>query len=325
MPTDYHIAWWNVENLFDVQSSPRREQWLQDKLDKELTGWTASVLNRKLRQLASIISQLNGGAGPDLLGVCEVENEHVLNRLVAALSGLGRNYQIAHKDAGDKRGIDVAFIYDANLLTVDATKLFTHRVQLRTGTRAILQATFTTQAGNDLVVLGNHWPSRMAGTYESEPYRIVAAETMAYFHERVRHYLGSDDVPVLAMGDFNDDPYSRSIMDYALAGRSRLKVMNSRTPRLLNLMWSIMDQGIGTHYYNNFPAVLDQMMASKGLVSEAGPLVVQAQTLRIERLPEMRSGSYEAPRRFGRPSSASTYDQDGFSDHFPVSVVVREL
>ena len=27
--------------------------------------------------------------------------------------------------------------------------------------------------------IGNHWPSRSAGQYESEPYRIIAGETLA--------------------------------------------------------------------------------------------------------------------------------------------------
>jgi hypothetical protein len=29
----------------------------------------------QIGQLASVIAQMNGGAGPDLLGMCEVENE----------------------------------------------------------------------------------------------------------------------------------------------------------------------------------------------------------------------------------------------------------
>jgi len=32
-------------------------------------------------QLASIIKQMNGGRGPDMLGVCEVENEYVMTLL----------------------------------------------------------------------------------------------------------------------------------------------------------------------------------------------------------------------------------------------------
>jgi Endonuclease/Exonuclease/phosphatase family len=54
---------------------------------------------------------MNGGAGPDLLGVCEVEKRFVLDLLVAALGTPfpGRTYDIVQADTEDERGIDVAF------------------------------------------------------------------------------------------------------------------------------------------------------------------------------------------------------------------------
>lgn len=106
----HYVAFWNVENLFDTVDSPVRPEWLQKKLAKELAGWDGAVLDRKIEQLSSIICRMNGGVGPDLLGVCEVENKPVLEKLVAGLASLGRNYEIAHHDTSDKRGIDVAFI-----------------------------------------------------------------------------------------------------------------------------------------------------------------------------------------------------------------------
>lgn len=29
MPSTYHVAWWNLENLFDEENSPRRTEKLQ--------------------------------------------------------------------------------------------------------------------------------------------------------------------------------------------------------------------------------------------------------------------------------------------------------
>jgi len=34
-------------------------------------------------------------------------------------------------------------------------------------------------------LIGNHWPSRGGGQYESEPYRIIAGETLSCFHQRI--------------------------------------------------------------------------------------------------------------------------------------------
>jgi len=52
---EYYFAWWNLENLFDLQDSADRPEWLQRKLNPELAGWNADVLNSKLDQLAQII------------------------------------------------------------------------------------------------------------------------------------------------------------------------------------------------------------------------------------------------------------------------------
>ena len=60
---------------------------------------------------------MNNDSGPDILGVCEVENKPVMDRLVTSLNSLNRNYKVAHHDCSDERGIDVAFIYDGDKFT----------------------------------------------------------------------------------------------------------------------------------------------------------------------------------------------------------------
>ena len=82
LPSTYYVAWWNVENLFDEENSPRRTEKLQRAIGGDLAGWTPARRDRKIAQLASVIAQMNSGSGPDLLGVCEVENRFVLDLLV---------------------------------------------------------------------------------------------------------------------------------------------------------------------------------------------------------------------------------------------------
>lgn len=69
-----NIAFWNVQNLFDTTASPIAT-------DLEFTpeqGWTDEVFDIKVANIASIIRQMHGGTGPDLLGLCEVENKEVV-------------------------------------------------------------------------------------------------------------------------------------------------------------------------------------------------------------------------------------------------------
>jgi hypothetical protein len=320
--TEYSVAFWNVENLFDVVDSPRRTEKLQRALAGELAGWTGAILDQKIVQLGSIIRQMNGGRGPDLLGVCEIENEHVLGLLIGALGPLNRAYAVVHFDTQDKRGIDVAFLFDQNLFV--AGERFSHFIVKRSATRDLVQVNFRTVADDKLlVVVGNHWPSRTGGQYESEPYPLVAGETLAYFHERIREVQNNDDVAVLAMGDFNDEPSDRSLRDFALAERTRAKVTRAQTAKLLNLSWSILGQGIGTHYFENNPNVLDQFLVSKGLLTGASGFRVLPESVDVLRFPEMvRPGDYPGPVRFGRPSSG--LNLNGFADHFPIFVRLRD-
>ena len=76
----------------------------------------------------------------------------------------------------------------------------------RTATREIFQVNLQTHRGRTWAVFGNHWPSRSGGQMESAGYRAIAGETLAFFHERVLQVHGPA-TPVLAMGDFNDEPF----------------------------------------------------------------------------------------------------------------------
>lgn len=323
---EYYVAWWNVENLFDVADSVERPAWLQSRLRAELVGWDSAVLNAKIQQLALIISQMNDNRGPDLLGVCEVENKAVLNRLTSALVCTGRNYAVVHSDTDDARGIDVAFIYDTTRFhTPDAGEVFNHVVLKRNATRDIVQVNFKTRTPgqNCLVVLGNHWPSKLGGAHDSEPYRIIAAETMSYWMERIYAKLGKD-VPILVMGDFNDEPFSRAMTDYALAIKdaSKVKSKRSQNPYLYNLMWRLLAEQGGTHYFDGW-GMLDQILVNRPLLRSESPLQLIAHSCQIinpSRL--LKSGK---PRRFSRPSAGRSYDPDGYSDHLPVSVRLKEL
>ena len=318
---EYYIAWWNLENLFDVENAPQRPGYLQTQLAGELAGWNQQILDAKVAQLASVIKSMNGGAGPDVLGVCEIENDNVVNLLVNALGIANRNYAVAHHDMSDKRGIDIAFIYDSNLFR--KTYENHHVVLKRSATRDLYQINLETLDGNEFYLVGNHWPSRSAGTYESEPYRIIAGETLAYWHKRIMEIKGADSA-VIAMGDFNDDTCNRAITDYALSTRSRRKVSYSTivAPRFFNMMWGLQATGIASYYFDNFPIMFDQFLVSKGLVKQNGVFTVVDGSAEVIRPLEMRTGGYEVPRRFGRPSKS--LDLQGFSDHYPVCIRIRE-
>ena len=164
-----------------------------------------------------------------------------------------------HADTSDERGVDVAFIYDSDILTAPPTEVFQHVIMRRHATREILQVNFETHQGQTWTVLGNHWPARSGGEQETSGYRAIAGETLAFFHQRAGEVHGLD-TPVLVMGDFNDEPFDYSLVRHALSTRQLTRVRNAKIPRLWNLMWEILGNREGTFYFDRLPYVLDQIL-----------------------------------------------------------------
>ena len=340
MAQRYTVAFWNLENLFAPEGYAHREPWIAQRMANDLDGWTQDLFDRKIDQLTAIIAQIGGGSGPAILGVCEVENAYALQQLADKVSAsLGRPYAIVHADATrDKRGIDTAFLYDTTAVSFVDGSLFSHWVMRSTGTRDISQATFRTASGNGLIMMANHWPSRSGGAHESRGYRMVARESLAYWHRRIWETL-DNNAAILAMGDLNDDPFDESVAIHARATRERKDVVRAiSAARFYNLTWNYLTQQSidaagkvrtlhGTLYYKGDANIFDQILASRGLIKNGLPLSALDDTARIEAFPEMiDTKTSPAPIRFGLPKGASTrnINENGFSDHYPVSVVIDE-
>lgn len=145
---------------------------------------------------------------------------------------------------------------------------------------------------------------------------------MAYFHQRILEVLGRR-TPVLAMGDFNDEPFDTSLVRHALAERSPTKVSHARSSVFLNLMWPVMGQASGTFYYGNRPFVFDQFFANQSLLSRRATIRARPESVAIHCDPVMvASGEYPRPVRYG--GMGRPVDPAGCSDHFPVTLVLEE-
>ena len=321
----YFVAWWNVENLFDSKSAERTDKLVRT-IGDDVSDWTAALRDKKISQLATVIAAMNDDTGPDLLGVCEIENRHVLDLLVEGVNkklATPRRYSVIHADTNDARGIDVAFIYDSKLFSASKQTVFFHVVMRRNATRDIVQVTLKTKtaAERSWVVFGNHWPSRSGGQFESQGYRAIAGETLAFFHQRALEVVG-DDTPVLAMGDFNDEPFDPSLVTHALSTRLKARVTGARdNPLLWNLMWPTAGGPDGSFYFDQ-PNVLDQFLVNKNMAANDSAMRADVDSVRIVRHPGAAAGVYKKPIAFG--GMGKPVNESGFSDHFPITMTVTE-
>jgi hypothetical protein len=302
------FAWWNLENLFPPGKHP------------EWKGWGTALFDQKLAHLGRVIRSMTPDRrGPDCLGVCEVADEQVLQALVERhLADL--DYRIVHHDSPDLRGIDVAFLYRPALFDLHADLTRAHTIAKRTPTRDIFEVYLTVRTnGAVLVLLGNHWPARSAGVYESEPFRIMAADQCSVIVDELR--ARNDGVQLLVVGDFNDEPFSRSVQEYLLAVRDKERMLDSRTtrPYLYNCSWRLLldESAPGTYYRaeEKTPWLLfDQVMVSPGLLRPAGGLRLDEESVTVFR-PAWMQQRNGAPKPFRRIEGKLI---KGYSDHFPV-------
>jgi hypothetical protein len=88
-------------------------------------------------------------------------------------------------------------------------------------------------------------------------------------------------------------------------------------------MWDVLGTGEGSFYFDNFANLLDQFLVNKNMAKQTSPIQAIPGTVEIIRLPAMVSaGTYPAPVPFG--GMGKPINPNGFSDHFPIAVSVRE-
>ena len=106
------IGFYNLENLFDIYDDPAKndEQYLPDGQN----NWTAEKYAKKVKNMAQVIRAMkdDNGCYHTILGVSEIENRLVLEDLVYDPQIADAGFEIVHYDGPDRRGVDVALLYD---------------------------------------------------------------------------------------------------------------------------------------------------------------------------------------------------------------------
>jgi len=317
------IAFYNFENLFDTEDDPNIND--EEFLPKGKRLWDKELYNEKLENMSYVVSMMGTNVTPDgpaVLGVCEVENKKVLEDFVKQKNIANRDYQIVHHDSPDKRGIDVALLYQAKYFTVEHVKPFNLDI-MKTKKDTLFSRDILLVSGKlnneSTHIMVNHWPSRGGGENKAAAYRQKAGQICRNITDSL--YQADPSCNIIIMGDLNDDPTSPSIKKY-LDAKSKV----SKTPEggLYNPLCDSYKKGIGTTAYRDSWGVFDQIIISKSLLDkkEDQMLFYKAE---IFKQPWMiqTTGRYKGYPK--RTFSGDAYN-GGYSDHFPVLIyLVKEI
>ena len=121
----YGVAFYNQENLFDTCHDEGKNDY--DFLPTGSYRWNGLKYKNKLHNMARALADLGTdvlpGVGCAVIGLSEVENNKVLDALVAQPELAARGYKYCHVEGPDKRGIDCALLYNPALFSVRDVKL----------------------------------------------------------------------------------------------------------------------------------------------------------------------------------------------------------
>lgn len=321
---NYHsaaIGFWNLENLYDTLNDPLKND--EDFLPGGSYTWGTKKYLNKLNNMSDVISQLATEATPDgvaILGVCEVENIHVLNDLVKMPKLVARNYKPILIEGPDKRGVDVGLLYNPKYFTPTSTHSYHLTLPLDTTHKTRDQLLVSGKLlGEEFHFIVCHWPSRLGGDVASQPNRIAAAQLGRKIIDSILKV--NPNAKIIIMGDLNDDPTDVSVKKYL---NTVGKPEKMEPGKLFNAMESYFKKGIGTLAYNDTWDLFDQQMMTPALVKN-NYHDLQFYTSRIfnKSLVLETEGKYKGYPK--RTHSGGVYT-NGYSDHFAVySILLKEV
>lgn len=317
------VAFYNVENLFDIENDSLTFD--DDRTPEGKDRWTKERYEHKISNISRVLSEIGKdvtGSSPDIIGLCEVENDQVIEDLIAHPHLIDKNYGIVHFDSPDERGIDVALLYKKSAFLPTSFSsirlLLVDKEEERNYTRDQLVVGGLLDNGMMHFIV-NHWPSRSGGEARSKPGRLAAAR----LNKRIIDSVSKSDpnTKIISMGDFNDDPVDDSLKR-VLKTDGTENDLDSEA--LFNPMERLFRLGVGSLAYRDKWNLFDQIFFTANLVdTENGGYNF------------WRAGVFNAPYLITKKGQYKGYPfrtyaggsyTGGYSDHFPVYVyLIKEV
>lgn len=308
---------YNVENLFDTQDNPAVAD--DDFLPDRNRYWHNGRYYHKLQQIAKVIIAAGEWDTPALVGLCEVENDSVLHRLVHHTPLRHQHYHFCLTHGDDRRGLNVALLYQRDKFRYAGHTEYPIRFTRRRHkqSRRILHVWGNILSGDRLDIFVCHFPSRYGGEKESEADRFDAAHTLRMLCDSVQALRPTPHI--LIMGDFNDTPSDISIREKLGAEplENRSRPVSDCPPTVLRL-YNLFATTSGSHKYQGEWNQLDQIIISASLADTTAAMHLVPNSPRIFAPPFLLTAdkTWRGERPF-RSYYGFKYE-GGFSDHLPL-------
>ena len=292
----------NCENLFDYYDDEGKDD--AEYLPEATRHWTKKRYWRKLNNIAQELLSTSDEGIPDLIALCEVENDSVLHDLTHRSLFRNAGYEYLMTSSPDLRGIDVALLYSPfSFAPIRSYPLRVTPIKGMRPTRDILYVCGETVSGDTLHVFVVHLPSRYGGERYSRPFRQAATDRLCQSLDSITSL--NPEAQILIAGDFNDGAESPALRQICQHG-------------ILNLTKDAKAQnGVrGSYRYKGEWESIDHILGSLYIYNKVDTAFIHSLKFLLE--DEKLYGGFR-PRR--------TYNgmryQPGYSDHLPLVVRLR--
>ena len=303
----------NCENLFDYSHDIGKDD--AEYLPDAIRHWNRKRYWRKLNNIGQELLSCSSEGIPDLIALCEVENDSVLRDLTRRSLLRNARYEYVMTSSPDLRGIDVALLYQPySFAPIRSYSLRVTPVEGMRPTRDILyvaglvknnsesdDSSGSQAVQNDtLHIFVVHAPSRFGGERYSRPFRLAVADRLCVSVDSIR--MLSPEARIIVAGDFNDAADSPALQQLYRHGLHCI----SHDARGQN-------GARGTYRYRGEWGSIDHILVSPPLQHRVDTVFIHAPSFLLEE--EKVYGGFR-PRR--------TYNgyryQPGYSDHLPLVV-----
>jgi hypothetical protein len=312
------LVFWNIENLYDPYDDTI-------KLDDEFTAagakhWNWTKFSTKLNHVAKTLLAIGEWSPPAIVGLCEVENRYVLNKLIYETPLKPWKYKFIHHESPDMRGVDVAMLYRPKIFNVVSSRSVSIRFPFDTlaQTREILLVKGILFDHDTLSIFINHWPSRRGGYLGSQPRRNWVASVLRKLIDSVQQ--AEPAANILVMGDFNDEPENESLKFVLRAHTDSSPANDTTLHNLMGIRNRIRKEG--TLKYRDQWSTFDQFVVSGALMYGRSGIQAGIGNVRIFRSSFLleEDNTYFG-EKLNRTYSGPKY-HGGFSDHLPVQLEI---
>ena len=317
------IAFYNLENLFDTIDDP--DLWDERSPIMEMKGNRSEAYWKKINNMAKVIADIGSKethTSPAVIGVVEIENKSVLIDLINSKYLKDKHYSIIHYNSHDKRGIDVALLYQSRYFKPTASKSFEVKI-FNNGKRVYTRDQLLVSGildGEMIHFIVNHWPSRRGGEARSRPLRMAAAR----YNKKIIDSLQKvyDNPKIIGMGDLNDDPTNASMKVVLKATGVKKEVKKGG---IYNPMEDLFRRGYSTLGYRDNINLFDQIFMTSPLLAKNKDYTkwefYKANVFNPHYLTNTKGRYKGYPFR----SWGNGQFTGGYSDHYPVYIyLIRE-